>query len=231
MNWLKQNFSLLVWGAFTVVILWIVATRPPMGLPFVDNLPAKIPGLLGSLLVVSLFVERVIEVFVSIWQDEQTDRLFQELENFQDTLVRRKQEIADLLNEAAGAATTADRKVEIDTIVLPIKRIALDAAEKGIDNTKTSLVPKVAHTRRISAWVGMAVGILAASVGFRFLEQIVNVESIRHYQQHYAWFTFTDVLLTGTVLAGGSKAIHAIFTVYDGFMASTSKRAVGALPR
>jgi hypothetical protein len=231
MNWIKQNFSLLVWGIFTVFILYIVTTKPPMGLPFVTNLATKIPGLLGSLLVVSLFVERVIEVFVSIWQDEETDRLFQTLENFQEMLSRRQQEIAALLKESADPATTVDRRTEINTHVLPDKRVALNTAERGIDDTKTALVPKVAHTRRISSWVGMAVGVLAASVGFRFLEQIVNLEPIKGYPQHYAWFTFTDVLLTGTVLAGGSKAIHSIFTVYDSFMNTTTKKAGGTPSR
>ncbi len=36
---------------------------------------------------------------------------------------------------------------------------------------------------------------------------------------------FADVLLTGAILTGGSKAIHSIFSVYESFMNSTQKRA------
>ncbi|MGH8091993.1 MAG: hypothetical protein ACREIF_00775 [Chthoniobacterales bacterium] len=171
-------------------------------------------------------MERVIEVFASIWRDEETDRLQQTLDNNQDTLSRWKQEIADLVKEEADPQTNPARQIEINTHV-PDKRIALDAAEKGIDSTKTLLVPKIAHTRRISTWVGIDAGVLTSAVGFRFLEQVVNVAAIKAYPEHCAWFVFTDVLLTGTVLAGGSKAIHSIFSVYEGFMVSTTKRAGG----
>jgi len=33
-----------------------------------------------------------------------------------------------------------------------------------------------------------------------------------------------DVLLTGAVLAGGSKAIHQILSVYDAFMSATQDK-------
>jgi hypothetical protein len=227
MNWLKQNLSLVVWETITVAILGIALAKHPIGLVFTADLPSRIPGILGSLLVVSLFVERVIEVFVSIWRDEETDTLQQALENFQDTLSRRKQDIAELVKEAGDPKTTPTRQLEI-TSVLNDKRGALADAEKGIDTTKTSLVPKIAHIRRISTWVGMAVGVLTSAVGFRFLEQVVNIAAIKGFPEHYAWFIFTDVLLTGTVLAGGSKAIHSIYSVYESFVVSTTKRAEGS---
>jgi hypothetical protein len=41
--------------------------------------------------------------------------------------------------------------------------------------------------------------------------------------EQFGWFVAADVLLTGTVLAGGSKLIHEIFAVYESFMKSAQK--------
>jgi len=109
--------------------------------------------------------------------------------------------------------------------VLNDKRNQLDQAEVGEDRVKQKLVPKYAHTRRVSTWVGMAVGVLTSAVGFRFLYQIVHFDAATLPASQTAWFTFADVLLTGSILAGGSKAIHSIFSVYETFMNSTQKRA------
>lgn len=216
----------MVWGIVTLVILGIVRYKSPIGLAFAENLSSKVPGMLGSLMVVSLFVERVIKVFVSIWHDEETDNLQQTLENYQDTLSRRKQDIVELMKEAADPKTNPAGQTAIES-VLTDKRAALDGAEKGIDETRTKLVPKIAHLGRVSSWVGICVGVLTSAVGFRFLDQVVNIAPLKVHAEQYGWFVFTDVLLTGTVLAGGSKAIYSIFSVYENFMASTSKRAAG----
>jgi hypothetical protein len=211
-------------GLATAGILTISVREGLAGIPFAKDLGSKVPGLLGSLLIVSLFVERVIEVFVSIWRDEETDRLEQQHANYQDTQARRKQEIADLVKEANDPQTTVERKVEIN-LVLDDKRNQLDQAEQGEDTVRQALVPKYAHTRRVSTWVGMAVGVLTAAVGFRFLYQIVDFDKAALPESQTGWFIFADVLLTGAILAGGSKAIHSIFSVYETFMNSTGKRA------
>lgn len=223
MNWWKHNLNVIFWGVAAAAILTMSVKGGFVGIPFTKDLGSKVPSLLGSLLVVSLFVERVIEVFVSIWRDEATDMLEQQLANNQDTQARRKREIADLLQEASDPKTTDARKLEIQA-VLGEKRSELDQAEKGEDVVQQQLVPKYAHTRRVSTWVGLAVGVLASAVGFRFFNQTVQFDQAVLPESQKAWFTFADVLLTGAILAGGSKAIHNIFSVYDTFMNSTEKR-------
>ena len=56
MKWLKENMSLAIWGLATFVVLFLVRFNVPTGLPFVDNIGSKVPSLLGSLMVVALFV-------------------------------------------------------------------------------------------------------------------------------------------------------------------------------
>jgi hypothetical protein len=229
MKWLRRNLSLILSAIATAIFLGYAVKQGFVGIPFAEDLVSKVPGLLGSLLIVSLFVERVIEVFVSIWRDERTDMLEQQLANYQDLQARRKQEIAALLNEASDPNNppTDDRKGEIKSL-LNEKRGDLEKAEKGEDLVKEQLVPKYAHMRRITAWIGLAVGVLASTVGFRFFNQIVAFDKIPLNGPQKDWFICVDALLTGAILAGGSKAIHSIFSVYQSFMNSTEKRTTAS---
>ena len=239
MKWLARNPSLILSAIATVIFLVISIRNHFVGIPFVEDVTSKVPGLLGSLLLVSLFVERVIEVFVSIWRDERTDMLEQQCANYQDLQARRKQEIAALQNEASDLKNppTDDRKGEIKSL-LNEKRGDLEKAEKAEDLVKEQLVPKYAHMRRITTWIGLAVGVLASCVGFRFFNQIVALDKIVPFDQtsesqkalayQKDWFICADVLLTGAILAGGSKAIHSIFSVYQSFMNSTEKRTTAS---
>ena len=69
------------------------------------------------------------------------------------------------------------------------------------------------------------IGVIASAVGFRFLGQLVELPTTTAFRSsaQYQWFTGADILLTGAVLAGGSKLIHNIFSVYTSFMLTTSK--------
>ncbi len=93
-----------------------------------------------------------------------------------------------------------------------------------------ALLPFKARTRKVAVWIGLAVGLFTSAVGYRFLTQLVDLTPIYNPPTHFVsgqfgWFVAADVLLTGAVLAGGSKAVHQIFAVYESFMQSTQKLA------
>jgi hypothetical protein len=220
---LKKDLATVFWGTLAGIILLVTATTRPIGLTFVDNLSAKVPNILGSLLLVSLFIERAIEVFVSVWRDPEADLLERELNNSRVLQMKRKHEIAELLVALAESATPA-LKPAIETD-LTARRRELAQAEEKEASLEERLVPYKARTRQVSAWMGLALGVLIAAVGFRFFHQIVDVSRLGSYTSHEGWFILVDVLLTGTILAGGAKAVHCVFAVFDTFMESTRERA------
>ena len=69
----------------------------------------------------------------------------------------------------------------------------------------------------------MALGILISAVGIRVLAQMFQVIQVSAAQQ--GWFTFTDVLITGALIAGGSEGIHKITTVLSNFLESQAEIA------
>jgi hypothetical protein len=208
-----------------IAILFLAFVGRPEGLALedVNTMTARIPNIFGSLLLVSLFIERVIEVFVSLWEDEETEKMELQIDFLQSKQVTLKKLIDDL-TERLKSATDDVTKTDIEKRI-NARRDEMEAAMVDANNVEKDLIPKNAATRKLSTWFGMAIGILTAAVGFRFLNQIVDLSRINSHSLQYAAFIMADILLTGTVLAGGSKAIHSIFSVYDEFMDATRKKA------
>jgi hypothetical protein len=221
--------AIIICAIAGLVIVGVAGAANSVGLTFRNDLSSTLPSVLSTLLIVSLFVERVIEVFISVWSDRETDEHEQNRDYWQSRQAKLKDDIATLLSERNGTpAPSEERKVAIDTL-LKAKREGIELANDNADVESKALIPFEARTRRISSWIGLAVGILVAGVGFRFLNQIVSLGSIydagnNSHSPQYGWFVVADVLLTGAVLAGGSKAIHQIFSVYDAFMKTSQDR-------
>ena len=212
-----------------LVIMVSAGVTNSVGLAFRDDLNSTLPGIVSTLLIVSLFVERVIEVFVSVWSDRETDEHEQNRDYWQSRQAQLKGEVATLLSELSGTPPPNPDRMKVIETLLEEKRNGIELANGNADAESKALIPFEARTRRISSWIGLAVGILVSAVGFRFLNQIVSLGPIYDPGKHlispqYGLFVDADVLLTGAVLAGGSKAIHQIFSVYDAFMSATQDK-------
>ena len=218
--------AVIVSGIFGASIILFAAATVSTGLAFRSDLSSTLPSVASTLLFVSLFVERVIEIFVSAWSDREADEHQQNLEYWQSRQGQLKEEIADFISELNASNPPNDERKAMINELLKAKRAEIEEADGNEDVEAKALIPFAARTRRISTWIGLAVGILVSAAGFRFLSQIVSLDSIYDpakgaHTTQYALFVVADVLLTGAVLAGGSKAVHQIFSVYDEFMKST----------
>ncbi len=124
-----------------------------------------------------------------------------------------------------NATTASDeaRKAAIDGQILD-RRDKIAEAINNADVEEKALLPYQSTTRRATAAMALGIGMLVASVGFRFFFQIVKLD-LPHgpTADQMAWFGLVDVLLTGAVLSGGSQAIHQILSVYMQFMESIQK--------
>ena len=65
-----------------VVILILVGIFSAAGVKLADNLASQMPALGGVRTLVALLVERVTEVFVSIWRDPAADLLEQQRDSY-----------------------------------------------------------------------------------------------------------------------------------------------------
>lgn len=184
---------------------------------------ALIPSVLGSLLLVSLFVERLIEVFVSIWCDPQSAMHEQNRDYWKSRQNQLAQDILALKAEQNSTPPPNTTRITEIVTLLGEKQHATEEAINNVDIEEKALLPFEARTRKASTWIGLVIGIFTSAVGFRFLSQIVVLDQTFIGSPQYNFFVVVDVLLTGAVLAGGSKLIHQIFSTYEAFMESTNK--------
>ena len=203
------------------LLCWVVAAMSSSeALAIKQDL--NITGLFSSLLLVALFVERVIEVFVSVWCDPQTAVHEQNLDYWQTRKGQLEKDVTKLTNELTSPnPPDANRKTVIDQM-LQEKRAAIEDALANADVEEKALIPFRARTQKVSTWIGLAIGVFVSAAGYRFLAQLVDASVLGKTPQG-SMFVAADVLLTGAVLAGGSKLVHEIFAVYEAFMQTTSK--------
>jgi len=216
-------WTIAVCIALTAITLAVLLICPTVGIHWKKDSMDAFLKTMGALGLVAIFVERVVEVFVAIWQDPSMDKIIQQIEFQQSIQVDRRRQIAALSQKltATPPPNTATKALLSEKIAQ--KETELELAETNAERLEGELVPYRATTRRLASWISMVIGVLTAGVGFRILNNLVEVDPValasNHYQ--YNWFVVIDVLLTGAVLAGGSKAVHQVFKVYDSLMDSS----------
>ncbi len=223
-TWSSDWKVLSVSALLTAAMLWLTWLHAAAALTFQEHLPTMIPGIFSSMLIISLLVERVIEVFVSLWCDPQTAVHQQNLNYWKGRQGHLKRHIQALIAERDNPQAPADeaRKQEINKL-LTDKYAKIEEANANADNEEKALLPFQARTQKVAIWIGLVVGVFTSAVGFRFLSQIVILDDAFKNTSQFHWFVVADVLLTGAVLAGGSKLVHQIFSIYEAFMGSTQK--------
>ena len=80
------------------------------------------------------------------------------------------------------------------------------------------------RTRVMALYLGLLLGVLISSAGFRLIHGLVPATPLPEWQE---WFyNGIDILLSGTVIAGGSDGVHKLAELYR----NTVSRASGKLP-
>ena len=157
----------------------------PPGLAWRPQPMLILPMVFGYVVLICLFLERAIEVFLSALRGGGADLLDLRLETL------------------AGIASPSLEQQE-QLFALQRERSAYRS-----------------HSRLIAQQMGLCFGLLLALVGLRILDQLV-------VQPPLGWqgrlFTVVDILLTGSVLAGGSDAVNKLTKAYGQLMAGLSKK-------
>jgi hypothetical protein len=190
--------------AFAVVIVLggvLVAALRPLPLVFKDNGIAQVTQLLLSLMLVSLFLERTIEVFITIWRGPQS----RQLEND----VRSRQVRMNQLSKS----TSVDREGDMAQMSQE-----LEAASQASVQLKSS-------TRGWALWAGLALGIAISLAGVRTLNPLITPDSyalLSASQKNF--FDLVDVLITAGLISGGSNGLHSILQVFIDLAENTSAK-------
>ncbi len=191
-----------LWVIPLVILLLAAYYLSPVSMAFNDQGLTILPSIFGYLVLISMFVERAIEVFLSAWRSRGADEL-----DHQIAIAKRK--LDDYLK------TAEDKAKLIQNETYSQLHTALESAETKRRNYKS-------ESRYISQWLGLAMGVLLSFVGVRVLENLLIIGPLEGFQK--SAFVAVDVMLTGVAIAGGSDSINKMMKVYSSFMESTAQR-------
>ena len=200
----KRKYRRILWALLVAGIISIGWFAKPATLKFSGDILKDLPTMFGYLVLISLFVERAIEVFLSAWRSGGADKLDREIAG-------KKKQISEIVEAAGGLPR--DPSPEFTK---------LEELNGELDSLDAERTRYRADSRFVSQWLGLGIGVLVALVGVRVLGNIVDVASVTDGQ--VGLFYIVDILLTGAVLAGGSEAINKIMKLYNGFMTSLADK-------
>ncbi len=205
---LKQFFTALTHNllplAVLIGLLFLGATSAPLVLEFKPNFMEEAQRLIGSLLLVTVFLERALEVFVITWRGPRSNEL--------DALIAQKAE------QIAAESKRPERDPQ-----------KLEALNREMEQLQKERLEYKSDTQRMALWGGLLMGVIIGVAGLRVLSGLLtNLDKLQGIQQII--FHATDVLLTGGLLAGGSDGVHKIYKVYSEFMDATASKAKASNP-
>ncbi|MDH3973142.1 MAG: hypothetical protein OEV42_02575 [Deltaproteobacteria bacterium] len=211
-NPVKQTNIRAIGLIVLIAILIIAYVLRPCVLGFKAADQINLPTMFGSLILIALFVERSIEMFLSVWRSQGADNLDRMIEKSRRDVELKQKELEKLPDNVSNSKGEEANN-------------NLSAARESLDNVEDKRVAYRVDSRFIALWAGLLIGIFVSLVGVRVLGNIVEFKCEKDFQE--GLFTVVDILLTGSMLAGGSESINRLMKVYNNVMSATSERAKG----
>jgi hypothetical protein len=162
---------------------------------FNDVSVQSIATLLMPIFVISVFLERTQEVFVSAWRELKRHQLDHELEVAQQELARARQ--------AGGSDVIKD-------------------AEELLAQKKWCVNRYKAQTRKHAFLLSLCGGVIISAVGVRILYPLMSWD-IEFTGQQKFFFNLVDIFLTGGLIGGGSDGVHQVMNVITNRAKATNK--------
>ncbi len=167
---------------------------------------SSVSQILTNLLFVALVIERALEVYITAYR--QPGRA-----NFDVNIKRISKEI-EKVNKMPDGTTLAGGITKEDKLLELAAELKPHAEQIEIYKS---------HTRVLALRAGLVLGLLTAAVGYRALGTVVEAGALSGFQ--LSAYAFIDVLLTGGLLAGGSKGIHSLTQVFGNYLDTLAEGA------
>lgn len=153
---------------------------------------------LAVAVMISLFMERALEVFVGVWRNPKLVHYEVELERIGQQL------------QEPGLTPAAAESLRSNQHWFTVQRLHYKLG-----------------TQKRALWASFVAGLMISLAGLRCLAGLVQLQPadgtvIEPFQKFL--FHFVDVLLTGGLIAGGSEGLHKIAQVYATMIDTTNKR-------
>ena len=200
-------------GILVAAFLWLMNSwgQQFQALPLSSPSPADVGKALLGFLLVSLFVERAIQVYKNVWREPgKAERLHKVRATNTAIEIKRKSLGAD--SEAKGKAALVEAK---------------ELVEEKVDAVR-DLNAYQSQTREQVTWGGLLLGLVIALCGVRALDVfVVDDAPLKPEFWQYYLFGAVDVLVTGALIGGGADGIHRIISVFTTYADETKRQMEG----
>src|SRR6266511_90041 len=224
----RGNLLSIVLG-FLIIggILYFSASQFPTSITFREFGVGDISQLLTLLAMVSLFLERSLEVFINTWRRPGEEQIDAEIQN-NERVIAEKTKLRSAKIEESQTITASREETEDSR---PAKKVREAVAVTNVPGETETVTAELdmemeklkenqqirsafkSQTRKFALWTALFFGLLISGVGVRSLDSLVEPvaqNSIRTDSIQMFVFRFLDTLLTGGLIAGGSDGIHKI---------------------
>lgn len=195
MSW--QSFGILA-GIVSVTGILLFELKP-LALTLHPDAISHASSFLAVAVILSLFLERALEVFVGVWRDPEQITLDARW-SFEEQHQKQASERHD--QKEYEAATESLRTLNLQRAAYRI------------------------GTQKFAMRAAFAAGLLISVAGLRCLDGLIEPKtsagSISELQRFL--FQLVDVMLTGGLIAGGSEGLHKLSQIYSTFVDTTNKR-------
>lgn len=201
----QESTSKISWHSFGVLTGMVSVTSillfqlSPQALKLQSDAIAHATSFLAVAVILSLFLERSLEVFVGVWRDPGQISIDAHW-SFEE---QRQKQATERQDPKEYAAATDE-----------LRKLNLQRADYRIG------------TQKFAMRAGFAAGLLVSVAGLRCLEGLVELPQGTTHSAELQRFLFqlVDVLLTGGLIAGGSEGLHKLSQIYSTFVDTTNKR-------
>ncbi|MEQ8359635.1 MAG: hypothetical protein RH860_09130 [Cytophagales bacterium] len=177
------------------------------GLNFGDHFK-PVPGIADSIYdviisigVVTILMERVLEILIKIWRGTEKIKLESERNKIQERLTLDRQKFKEGLLDKESFKSTQDE---------------FQSADETLQEFRS-------ETTKIALRTSFLIGVFIALVGFRVLGPIYTIPAgFEDFQKNL--FYMCDIFLSAGVISGGSEGLHLLTSVLGNFLTETKKK-------
>ena len=235
----RSNLLPIVFGSLLILLLIISsAILFPNSITFRPFGVNEVTQLLTLLALISLFLERALEVFINTWRGPEEERLNNEIQSNERVIadkIRLRQAKIDQPQAIATAKRTA-----VDGGSKPVAaQVSIEAMLTNTDELTEELHQELenlkefqnersrykSQTRKLALWTALFVGLVVSGVGVRSLDTLVQpVQGSLYSGIQTVMLRCLDVILTGGLIAGGSDGIHKVTQLFTTFFEENRDR-------
>jgi hypothetical protein len=232
----RSSILPIVFGSLLILaLLFSSAFLFPNSFAFQPFGVDEVSRLLTLLALISLFLERALEVFVNTWRGPREEELNNEIANNKRVLEEKRDLRETKIEQPQGILKTTENEVieksrkvkeEVAVETIPAETTKLTAeVNTELIKLKTNeqlLSAYKSQTRKFAMWTALLVGWLISGVGVRSLDALVQpIQGSMYSGVQSLLLHVLDVFLTGGLIAGGSDGIHKITQLFGTYFDET----------